>query len=104
MNRYILTDLAPAGDLFSYCQAQGGNLQELETRVITKQITLALQYIHSEGIAHRDIKLENVLVTSADFGGRIVLSDFGFAKHAATVNGRMGRMLSKVGTEGWTAP
>jgi serine/threonine protein kinase len=63
-----------------------------------------LEYIHSQGIAHRDIKQENVLVTSTDFGGRVLLTDFGFATYFTGTNGKMGRMLSRVGTEGFVAP
>ena len=70
-------------------------------RVVTLQIALAVEYLHSQGIAHRDIKQENVLVTSTDFGGRVLLTDFGFAAYANVGNGRM---MSKVGTEGFVAP
>ena len=99
--RYIFTDLAPAGDLFSYAQSHGGHLDDYNTRVVTLQIALAVEYLHSQGISHRDIKQENVLVTSTDFGGRVLLTDFGFAAYANVGNGRM---LSKVGTEGFAAP
>jgi serine/threonine-protein kinase len=37
----------------------------------------ALTYLHTEGVVHRDIKLENVLVNSQ---GRAVLSDFGVSR------------------------
>lgn len=99
-----MTDLAPAGDLFSYAQTHGGHLDDYNTRVITKQVTLALEYMHSQGIAHRDIKSENVLITSTDFGGRVMLTDFGFATYASANSGQMGRMLSRVGTPGFIAP
>jgi len=36
-----------------------------------------LAYLHGEGIAHRDVKLENVLI---DSGGHAVLSDFGISR------------------------
>lgn len=101
VTRYIFTELATAGDLFSYAQSHGGHLDEYHGRVITKQIALALEYIHSQGIAHRDVKQENVLITTTDFGGRVLLTDFGFATYT---NARNGRMLSKVGTEGFVAP
>jgi serine/threonine protein kinase len=99
--RYIFTDLAPAGDLFSYAQSHGGHLDDYNARVVTLQIARAVEYLHSVGIAHRDIKQENVLVTTTDFGGRVLLTDFGFA---AYINVGNGRMLSKVGTEGFVAP
>ncbi|KAG0648580.1 Serine threonine-kinase Chk2 [Hyphodiscus hymeniophilus] len=101
---YIFTDLAPAGDLYSYAQSHGGHLDDHDARVVTKQITLALDYLHSQDVVHRDIKPENVLVTSTDFGGRVMLTDFGFATYATICNGRMGRMHSKVGTLGFVAP
>jgi serine/threonine protein kinase len=99
--RYIFTDLAPAGDLFSYAQSHGGHLDDYSTRAVTLQIAQAVEYLHSQGIAHRDIKQENVLVTTTDFGGRVLLTDFGFATYTNVGNGRM---LSKVGTNGFVAP
>lgn len=57
--------------------------------------------MHSKGIAHRDIKPENVLVMHTDFGGRVVLTDFGFATY---VDPKSKRMKSKVGTDGYLAP
>jgi len=99
--RYIFTDLAPGGDLFSYIESCGGELTDWGSRVIARQIVLAIEFMHSKGIAHRDIKPENVLIMQSSFGGRVVLTDFGFANYA---NEKTGRLLSKVGTEGYTAP
>lgn len=84
-------------------QSYGGTLDDYNSRVITRQISLALQYMHSEGIAHRDIKPENVLVSGTHFGGRVILTDFGFAINANETT-RTGRMMSMVGTEGYAAP
>jgi serine/threonine protein kinase len=99
--RYIFTDLAPGGDLFSYIDSHGGKLDDCQSRAISRQILLAIQYMHSQGIVHRDIKPENVLVMNTNFGGRVVLTDFGFA---ISTKQKMGRMLSKVGTNGYIAP
>jgi serine/threonine protein kinase len=99
--RYIFTDLATAGDLFSYTQSHGGSLDDYQTRVITRQVALAVQFLHSRDIAHRDIKQENILVTDTHFGGRAILTDFGFATQ---INTRTGRMMSKLGTDGYLAP
>jgi serine/threonine protein kinase len=40
-------------------------------------MTLALGYLHKKGIAHRDMKLENVLV---DDRGYLKIIDYGLAK------------------------
>ena len=97
----MLTELAPGGDLFSYLDHHGGRLSDWHSRVIARQLTIAIQYIHSESVAHRDIKPENVLVMQTDFGGRVVLTDFGFANY---LNQQTGRLMSRVGTEGFIAP
>ncbi|KAE8446107.1 hypothetical protein EG329_012478 [Mollisiaceae sp. DMI_Dod_QoI] len=98
---YIFTELAPGGDLFSYIDSHNGELNDLQSRVISRQIVLAVQYMHNQGIAHRDIKPENILIMQTDFGGRVVLTDFGFANY---IHQSSGRLLSKLGTNGFIAP
>ncbi|RKF79922.1 Meiosis-specific serine/threonine-protein kinase mek1 [Golovinomyces cichoracearum] len=98
---YIFTELAPAGDLFSYIESHGGFLTDLHSRVVSRQLVLAIKYIHSQGIVHRDIKPENVLIMQNDFGSRVVLTDFGFASY---INKETGRLSSRLGTEGFIAP
>ena len=100
-NRYAFTDLAPGGDLFSYIDANGGPLTDCHTRIVVRQLVLAVQYLHSQGIVHRDIKPENVLIMHTDLGGRVVLTDFGFA---IDTRRNSGRMMSKLGTPGYCAP
>ena len=45
-------------------------------RIIFKQIANAVAYLHSKNIAHRDIKLENILIGK---NKQIKLIDFGFS-------------------------
>ena len=45
---------------------------------MTRQLCLALEAAHSEGVIHRDLKPQNVLVDQED---QVYVSDFGLAKH-----------------------
>lgn len=96
---YAFAELATGGDMFSLLDREE-DLEELEVRWIVKQILHGIAYLHSKGVAHRDIKLENILcMVGPRVGNRIVLSDFGCCAVASR-----GRMTSNVGTEVYQAP
>lgn len=52
-------------------------MKEPVCRRFFKQITEAFDYLHERGIAHRDIKLDNILIEDKTFMIKII--DFGFA-------------------------
>jgi len=54
-----------------------GNLTPQEALAIVPHVCDALQYAHDQGIVHRDVKPENVLL---DKSGRVKIADFGLAK------------------------
>ncbi len=54
-----------------------GPLSARETVSILKDVTRALAFAHGRGVIHRDIKPDNVLLTT---GGAAVVTDFGVAK------------------------
>eukprot|EP00316_Scyphosphaera_apsteinii_P021094 CAMPEP_0119314826 /NCGR_PEP_ID=MMETSP1333-20130426/34050_1 /TAXON_ID=418940 /ORGANISM="Scyphosphaera apsteinii, Strain RCC1455" /LENGTH=371 /DNA_ID=CAMNT_0007320025 /DNA_START=64 /DNA_END=1179 /DNA_ORIENTATION=+ len=72
---FIFMELASHGELFSRV-ISNGSLDEREARGFFRQIMLAVEYLHSQGIVHRDLKLENVLLNDAD---ECKVCDFGLA-------------------------
>ena len=62
-----------------------------------RQISLALAYLHEQGVLHSDVKLENVLVKSESIGPRYTLKigDFGLATQLHDVQGGSASSPSK---------
>jgi serine/threonine protein kinase len=71
----IYMELATGGELFSRV-ISSGCLTEDEARPYFTQLLQAVQYMHASGVAHRDLKLENVLL---DGNGKCKVCDFGLA-------------------------
>ncbi|XP_064420767.1 testis-specific serine/threonine-protein kinase 1-like [Latimeria chalumnae] len=74
------------------------HLPEKEAKQIFRQIVEGLKHCHEKGIAHRDLKCENVLLTS---DGTPKLSDFGFA---TSINGRDSKCSTFCGSLAYVAP
>jgi len=72
---YIVMELADNGEFFDYLDISGA-VSEKVARYYFQNLINALEYLHIQGISHRDIKLENLLLTR-DFN--IKLADFGLA-------------------------
>jgi tetratricopeptide (TPR) repeat protein len=73
-----------------------GPLSITETINILREVARALAYAHANGVVHRDIKPDNVLLT----GGSATVTDFGIAKalSAARVEGPESPTLTAMGT------
>ena len=72
---FIFMELAPNGELFGRV-VKNGSLTEPEARRYFGQLMAAVDHIHKAGVAHRDLKLENVLLSADD---RCKVCDFGLA-------------------------
>lgn len=70
-----IMEYCSGGDLYSYISKNGRDgLNYIEADCYMKQIMNGLAYMHSRGVAHCDIKPENILLT---VNGVAKLSDFG---------------------------
>ena len=75
---YIFMEFAGGGDIASYLKKNGAMDEPSACKWFTQQ-SEALNYLHNEKfMAHRDIKIDNVLLTDDQKDTK--LSDFGFAK------------------------
>ncbi|XP_076782632.1 sperm motility kinase 2B-like [Arvicanthis niloticus] len=70
---YLIMELAAGKPLYQHIQ-EAGYLQEDEARKIFKQILSAMSYCHDQGIIHRDLKADNIMI---DNNGKIKIIDFG---------------------------
>lgn len=69
--------------LRAYVGKRNASLKFSTRKRIALQFLYGLNYIHSEGVLHRDVSLQNVLVKAYGSGAVVVkLSDFGLSKEA----------------------
>ncbi|KAL9240391.1 hypothetical protein vseg_014616 [Gypsophila vaccaria] len=75
-NLYLVMEYLNGGDLFSLLRNLGC-LDEDMARVYMAEVVLALEYLHTLNVIHRDLKPDNLLIGP---DGHIKLTDFGLSK------------------------
>ena len=94
---YLAFDFYIEGDVtqhFDHRKPSRGTLD-----VVFGQVLDAVIYCHDMGVVHRDVKLENVIVTRAS-PIRVALTDFGFARFVEEDE----RLTENVGSANYVAP
>ena len=69
-----------SGGSVGSCLRKHGKFEESVVSSLTRQTLNGLSYLHSEGILHRDLKADNILL---DLDGTCKISDFGISKRSA---------------------
>ncbi|CAG2178078.1 unnamed protein product, partial [Oppiella nova] len=83
---YIFMHFAPKGTLYDLLHKEGP-FDEKDSRYWFAQMLSAMVYMHNKRIAHRDLKLQNVLL---DVNHDCLISDFGLCKVYAETEERIG--------------
>ena len=78
-NFYIVSEIVEGGELFKRLKDHESFSEDQAVNIV-HQIMLGLNYLHLQSITHRDMKPENILLTSKDPNNfDIKISDLGFA-------------------------
>ena len=93
---YVM-EVCGGGDLLTFVRRRR-KLNEDQAKFIFRQIINGLKYVHSKGVLHRDIKLDNILLTSE---GDVKICDFGVSK---IVQNKNLVMEDQCGTPAYIAP
>ncbi|CAN6200340.1 unnamed protein product [Urochloa humidicola] len=96
---YIVLEFIMGGELLDIV-ATSGKLKEDEARRYFQQLINAVDYCHSRGVYHRDLKLENLLL---DINGNLKISDFGLSAISDQVKND-GLLHTTCGTPNYVAP
>ncbi|XP_066534769.1 ribosomal protein S6 kinase-related protein isoform X2 [Hoplias malabaricus] len=73
---FIMCDYCSTGDLYTYWTLTG-LFDVKEVRLFAAELGSALGFLHDFGIMHRDVKMENILLTDQ---GHLRLADFGLSR------------------------
>lgn len=97
---FLVMELAAGGDLLS-AVSRRGRLPEPAARRYFRQLVSALRFCHARGVAHRDLKLSNLLLDGA---GDLKVSDFGLSALAEQRHGGDGLLRTTCGSPAYAAP
>ena len=100
---YIVFEYISGGELFTQIETKG-HLKQIELSTIFFQLIKILKYLHKKNIYHRDLKLENILLSKNNL---IKLIDFGSAikQNDISINSSKNNLLlTKCGSINYCAP
>jgi calcium/calmodulin-dependent protein kinase I len=95
---YLVTELVKGKELFDKI-VERGSYSEKESAHVICQIISAVQYLHENGIVHRDIKPESLLSAGEGENEMVKFADFTFSKSFVE-----DKLTTSCGSPGYVAP
>lgn len=95
----LIMELAKGGEVFDRL-VEEGNFSEKVASTLVVQLLHAVEYLHEQGVVHRDLKLENILYYNDDEESKIMVADFGLSEYAWDISDE----TPICGTPGYMAP
>ncbi|GAX85949.1 hypothetical protein CEUSTIGMA_g13365.t1 [Chlamydomonas eustigma] len=92
-NYYLVMECCDGGELFEHIAKGTEAFTERHAANILKSLMLFLAHMHSKGIAHMDIKPENIMFDAEGTNGVVKIIDFGAAQYVQpdeTINDAFG--------------
>lgn len=96
---WIVSEYCPGGSVHTLMKASPRpGLDERYIIAISRELAVAMKYVHQVGVIHRDIKAANILITQE---GRLQLCDFGVS---GVLESNVAKRSTIVGTPFWMPP
>jgi len=95
---WIVLSYSSAGSVADIVQVTQAPIEELVVATIVASLLLGLDYLHSRGVIHRDIKGKNILLNSKGF---VQIADFGISK---SISESLPNRCTVIGSPHWMAP
>lgn len=96
---FIVMDLMEGGDVFERI-VQKTQYTEVDARKLAIRLLTGVEYIHQRGVAHRDLKPQNLLLSSKTNNDEIKIADFSFSRRVHTPKS----LFTRCGTPTYVAP
>ncbi|KZS05733.1 Serine/threonine-protein kinase NIM1 [Daphnia magna] len=98
---YLVMEVAPVGEMYTHVSVTG-RYDETLAKNLYSQLISAVEFMHENDLYHRDIKAENVFLSSSD---RVRLGDFGFSTRIVnTVEHQSHLLTTFCGSPPYAAP
>lgn len=97
----LVLEYVSGGELFDFIADHFDDLTESECKRLFKHFMESIVFMHGKQICHRDLKLENILISSPDSDIRsLKLADFGLARTFTPGQ----KLTTRCGSEEYAAP